>query len=279
MSDYRVMYTLDRESLKQFGVPEKFEPLFYNVFKGEDGGIYAAYGETMHLLAKSSVAYRIFCGKNDLPYYVAEIQRKIYSPSQAGGELRKAVDDLHAKWKDLCWCFVTENIYTHEYKVFAKSATDYGELPEWDVISIGGAAKALIAGGVLMIKGKDCYEIVDFVPFFGASGGSTIFWAGEQELLEACFEAGKLKFRYFGRIEKFTQTAVSNLLEVKKDEGKYALYHLGKTMRFVAYSLFENGFRIKEDTGAIRCRSAVCCDGIQDTSDVYVFKNGRYERA
>lgn len=273
------MYTLDRESLKQFGVPEKFEPLFYNVFKGEDGGIYAAYGETMHLLAKNSVVYRIFCGKNDLPYGVAEIQRKIYSPSQAGSKIRKAVEDLHAKWKNLCWCFVTENIYyTHEQKVFAKSATDYGELPEWDVISIGGAAKALIAGGVLMIKGKDCYEIVDFVPFFGASEGSTIFWAGEQELLEACFEAGKLKFRYFGRIEKFRQTAVSNLLEVKKDEGKYALYHLGRNLNFVAYSLFKNGFRIKEDTGAIRCRSAVCCDGIQDTSDVYVFKNGRYER-
>ena len=130
-----------------------------------------------------------------------------------------------------------------------------------------------------MIKGKDCYEIVDFVPFFGASGGSTIFWAGEQELLEAYFKAGKLKFRYFGRIEKFRQTTVSNLLEVKEDEGKYALYHLGRNLNFVAYSLFKNGFRIKEDTGAIRCRSAVCCDGIQDTSDVYVFKNGRYERA
>lgn len=70
-------------SLKQFLGPEKFEPLFYNVFKGEDGRIYAAYGETMHLLAKNSVAYRIFCGKNDLPYGVAEIQRKIYFPSQA----------------------------------------------------------------------------------------------------------------------------------------------------------------------------------------------------
>lgn len=178
----------------------------------------------------------------------------------------------------MCWCFVTENIYTHEQKVFAKSATDYGELPEWDVISIGGSAKALITGGVLMIKGKDIYEIIKFIPLFEATANNTIFWAGDQELLEACFVARKLKFRYFGRIEKFRQTAVSNLLEVKKDEGKYALYHLGRNLNFVAYSLFKNGFRIKEDTGAIRCRSAVCCDGIQDTSDVYIFKNGRYEK-
>ncbi|MBR1825025.1 MAG: hypothetical protein IJ770_00360 [Alphaproteobacteria bacterium] len=271
-------YTLDQESLKQFGVPEKFEPLFGNVFKGEDGGIYEAYGETMHLLAKNSTAYRIFRSTSDFPFGLAEMQSKIYTPSQAGDKLRKAVEDLHRKWKDVCFFFVTENIYTHEQKVFAKSATDYGELPDWDFVSIGGAAKALIAGGILMIKGKDCYEIINFIPFFEATANSTLFWAGDQELLEAYFEAGKLKFRYFGRIEKFRQTAVSNLLEVKKDEGKYALYHLGRNLNFVAYSPFKNGFEIKETTGTVVCHSAICSCGVQDVTRAYIFRNGRYER-
>ena len=37
-------------------------------------------------------------------------------------------------------------------------------------------------------------------------------------------------------------------LNLKKDEGKYALYHLGRNLNFVAYSLFKNGFRIGNRT-------------------------------
>ncbi|MBR6355287.1 MAG: hypothetical protein IKR92_00390, partial [Alphaproteobacteria bacterium] len=72
-------YQLDKESLRMFGIPEKFEKLFGNIFEGEDGGVYAAYGETMHLLAKNSKAYPITLGRTELPEDVAEMRKKIYA--------------------------------------------------------------------------------------------------------------------------------------------------------------------------------------------------------
>ena len=279
MSNYGVMsYTLDQESLKQFGISEKLEPLFDNVFKGANGRIYAACGETIRLLARNSTACPIVLGKAELPDDVAEIQSKIYAPSSDGANLRMYVDILNVQWKGTDFAFVTENICTHEQKVFAKYETDYKEIPDWDVINIGGRAKALVVGGVLLIAEKKQYEIIDFIPFFEASTDSTIFWAGDKELLEACFEAEKLKFRYFGCIKKFTQTAVSNLIEIKEDEEKYALYHLGKGLHFLSYSPFENDFKIDKTTGTVVVHAAICSCGVQEITRTFVYKDERYEK-
>ena len=126
-----------------------------------------------------------------------------------------------------------------------------------------------------MIKEGDCYKIIELVPFIEVASNSTLYWAGNKELMEIYCKTAGPEFRYFGSIEKFTQTAVSNLLEVKKED-KYALYHLGERPHLIAYSPHEDGFKINKTTGTIVCCSAVCCDGIQDTTRVCVLKDGQY---
>ena len=271
-------YTKDQESLKLLGVSEKFEPLFDNVFRGEDGGIYAAYGETMHLLAKNSDAYRIVTDAAKLPDDMAELQKKIYTPSTYGYELRMYAELLYVQWIGTNFTFVAESIYPHKQKVFVKSPTDYVELPEWNYIHIGGTANALICGGIPMIKEGDCYKIIELVPFIEVASNSTLYWAGNKDLMEIYYKTAGPEYRYFGSIEKFTQTAVSNLLEVKKDEGKYALYHLGERPHLIAYSPHEDGFKINKTTGTVVCNLAICSCGVQDITRTFVFKNGRYER-
>lgn len=275
-------YTLSQNSLKKLGVPEKFENIFDNVFKDDDCNIYVAKGDEMHLLAKNSYAYPISRAAVKLPDEILDMQKRFYRPSTTGEKLLEVINERRDFW-NLNFVLVTEGIYTHEMKVFARSATcdtDYGELPEWDNVYIGGSAKALIAGALPMIIDTDCYKIINFVPMFETASGTMIFWAGDKELFEVCYFKDKaLTFRYFGRIEKLIQTRVSNLLEIRKINER-VLYHIGKTLNFMGVSLLSsNAFKIDEATGKVVIHSAICCGSVHDITSSYLFKDGKYIRA
>ncbi len=263
---------LDQVSLRQFGVPEKFEHLFNEVYQGEDGGIYAAYGKTMHLLAKNSKAYPIVLGRTELPKDVAEMRKKIYASSPAGDKIRSIFGVLHPKRKR--FAFVAESNYSSDInKVFIKSKNTYKELPEQNFCGID-SYKVLIVGGVLMVAKEQTFIIIDFVPIFESSS-SMIFWGGDRDLFEACFEDGELYIRYFGRFKKFTQTTVSNLLETEIDK-QYCLDYLGQYIQNLGMSDFKDSFEIDETTGTVVCNSEVCCGDIQDST--YIYKDGKYEK-
>ena len=273
-------YTLDQESLKKLGVPEKFENIFDNVFKDADCNIYVAKGDKMHLLAKNARAYRISREEVQLPDNIAGMQKQ-YFPSTNGEKLLQAVKELRDFW-DLNFVLVTEGIYTREMKVFARSATDateYGELPEWDYAYIGGMSKLLIAGALPMIADKDCFKIIDFVPLFETAFGNMIFWAGANELFEVCSHRERLTFRYFGQIEGLVQTRVSHLLKIRK-ANEQVLYHISKTLNCLGASLLQsnNAFEIDKTTGKVVVHSALCVGSVHDITSTYVFEGGRYIR-
>lgn len=268
-------YQLDKESLKQFGVPEKFEPLFDNVFQGEDGGIYAAYGETMHLLAKNSKAYPIVLGKAELPDDLEEVRKKIYAPSQTGEEIRTILGLLHQNRNNKMFAFVAKSNHSSVInRVFIKPRDVYRELPEQNFCSID-SPQVLIVGGVLMVEKEKTFRIIDFVPIFETSSGM-IFWGGNKELFEARFEAEELKFRYFGRFKKLTQTAVSNLLETEVDE-YHCLDYLGKDIQNLDMSELEDCFTIVKTTGTVVSKSNTCFDD-HVVIRTFVYKDGRYEK-
>lgn len=289
---------LDQVSLRLFGVPENFEHLFDDLYQGEDDGIYIATSNaasetvphTMHLLSKGGVAYPIRKAP-EIPADIAELHRKIYSPKRAGERLRITVGAAYHKDEDERPKFLIEKKYNspipgmvpddyfyeecYEYCLFSKkfNALCHEAIP---VEKNGKPIRALFATGCLLIARQDCYEAVDFVPIFEGTNGKTIFWAGGKELILAYLSSHKLYFRPLGSLIKFTQTAVSALLEVKNN-GEYILYQLGATPELVACAAFENGFVIDQNTGQVVCYSAYECDGMVESTRTYVFKDGKYE--
>lgn len=267
-------YTLDQESLRFLGVPEKFEPLFDNVFQGDEGGIYAAYGELMHLLVQDSKAYPIVPGKAELPDDLAEMRKKIYAPTKAGDKIR-TMFGIHKKRKNKDFAFVAESRASLLInKVFIKSENAYSELPEQNFSCIDGP-KILIAGGALMVKKDQTFMIIDFVPIFESSSGM-IFWGGDKDLIEATFEGGELYINYFGRFKKFIQTAVSNLVETVIDENNFIDY-FGKDLQNLGMSELEDSFKIDNTTGTIVSKSNTCFDD-HVVIRTFVYKDGRYEK-
>ena len=290
---------VDQVSLRQFGVPEKFEHLFNDVYQGEDGGIYVALPSetptqdvvTMHLLSKNGKAYPIRHA-SEVPADIAELHQKFYAPMQAGERLRIAIGAAYHKNENAHLQFLIEKRYqraipgfvpddysfedSYEYCLFSRkfNALIHGAIP---VEKDGNSIKALFASGCLLVARKDCYELIDFVPIFESADGKTIFWAGGEELILAYLSDERLYFRHLGSFMKFTQTAVNSLLEVK-NKGTYILYHLGKKLEIVAYAHFENGFEIDKNTGEVICYSSYNCDGMVESAKTYIFEDGKYKK-
>lgn len=289
---------LDQVSLKKFGVPENFEHLFDDVYQGEDGGIYALKeGDAeatncMHLLSKNGVAYPIR-NAPEIPADIAELHRKVYTPTNAGERLRIAVGAAYHKNENARLKYLIEKKYhraipgiapddysfeeSYEYCLFSKkfNAHCLGAIP---IEKNGNTIKALFATGCLLIVRKDCYELIDFTPIFEGADGKTIFWAGGEELILAYLDSNQLYFCHLGSLMKFTQTEVSILIEVKNND-RYILYQLGETLKYVACAHFENGFKIDQSTGKVVCYSSYDCDGMVESAKTYIFEDGKYKEA
>ena len=260
------MYTLDRESLKQFGVPEKFEPLFYNVFKGEDGGIYAAYGETMHLLAKNSVAYRIFNKNTKIPKCISNVFATVSDKCEL---------NTFKKLYDTSFAFVAKNLRTGRIRVFVKSEEKYKELPKKNCIFIKGIADAVVVGNRLLMKTDNCYKAVDLIPVIEECSDTAIFYTGEKEFFRVIFKDSP-DFCSLGYLKRVVKTAVNNLLELNDISGGSSLYLINEKFKFVAYSPI-GIFKINTATGNVRCLKSHGFVSAIDKSGVYIFKNSQYQ--
>ncbi len=276
---------LDRESLKQLGVPEKFKHLALSkdICEGEDGSIYDLNGNKMHLLAQKAFAYPIFRGTNELPEDMAEIKNRLSAFGVVNRRMQLAnqfIKKIQSEAGNTEYAFITESKdTTHRQEIFANTPNGYERLSE--PFFIGGTAKALIAQGNLLIFRENKYEITDFIPIF-ADLYRIAFWGGEQEIFAISMLFSRFDFMRFeriGRIEELIQTEVNTLLKIKEDENKIALFNLEHDgLTPVCHLKPKQEFKVDKMTGAIRlCDFSINYHGWL-MHDNFVYRSGAYER-
>jgi len=276
---------LDRESLKQLGVPEKFKHLSWSkdICEGEDGSIYVLNGNKMHLLAEKAFAYPISHSTSELPKDMAEIKNKLCAFSVTNRRMQIANEFIkiaQTEAENVEYAFIAESKdTTHRQEVFAKTPNGYKKLPE--PFFIGGAAKALIAQGHLLIFRNNKYEITDFIPIF-ADLHRIAFWGGERQIFAVNMLFSRLDFMRFeriGRIEELFQTKVNTVLKIKEDENKLTLFHLAHDgLSPVCRLKPKQEFKVNETTGAIHlCDYSVNYHGWLMHAN-FMYQNGIYER-
>ena len=276
---------LDKESLKQFGVPEKFKHLSWckDICEGEDGGIYVLKDGKMHLLARNAHAYPISQGTSELPEDMVEIKNKLCAFAAKNRQLQTAdefikMTQVKAKCVDFA-CVIENKDTPHRQEVFIKVANGYQKLSE--PFFIGGAAKAFISLGHLVIFHDNKYEITDFIPVF-AESYRIVFWGGERDIFALSMLFNRFDFMQFeriGRIEEVIQTEVSTLLKIKEDENKIALFNLSHHgLTPVCRLKPKQEFKIDKTTGAIRlCDFSLYYHGWLSHAN-FVYQSGGYER-
>lgn len=268
---------LNQRIVKQGSISKRFYSLWGgDICKGEDGGIYVINDTCTkaHRFAESGNAYHIVVSSEPLPPIIAELQKYLYSFGISSDKFLAAHEAYRNKNYKEYLAFIVEAKGADEPQVYVLRGGGYDEFPS---VYIGGPEKAIIAAGKLLLADKCYYRMYDLIPIL-CTAECELLWGGGEELVKSYINArGKLDFAPLGCLVKSIQTAVNLLLEIK-EEDKYALYHLGRNLNFIAYSPFKNGFRINEDTGTVVCNSAICSCGVQDVTRVYVFKDGRYEK-
>jgi hypothetical protein len=270
-------YQLDQVSREQFGVPGKFANSCCDghIFKSKDGAVYFRNDkDRMYLLAKNADVYPILYGHYPLCQTMKDLQDNLrfFGPYS---EKLLALESAHRheNWKKRLY-FVLKVQDSLEPKVFIWMPGGYQEIPS---VYIGGASKAIIAADKLLLS-DNChyYTCVEMEPLLLAPEYN-LYWGGGRELVKSYVNDGKLDCVPLGSFVRLTKTSVSNLLEVK-EEDKFALYHLGKTLNLIAYAPFEDGFKIDEVTGNVVTHAAVMSCGVQEITRTYVYKDEKYEK-
>ena len=274
-----LQFELDQASRKQFGVPGIFESdcCDGHVLKSKNGDIYFNNGKgEVHLLAQRAEAYEVVIASIPLPLVMKELRKKLHSLGPCSEELLKAEQTYH-----------NENYKKHLYfvlklkgclipKVFISMPDGYQEISS---VFIGGDKEAIIAADKLLLADQHRYALIEKMSLLDAPE-YRLLWCGGEELAMSFVNKAdkKLAFAPLGSFVKLTETSVSKLLEVKEDEDKFSLYHLGQTIDFIAYSPFEDGFEIDETTGTVVTNAAIASCGIQNVTHTYAYQNEHYKK-
>ncbi|MBP5699070.1 MAG: hypothetical protein J6W96_06050 [Alphaproteobacteria bacterium] len=246
-----------------------------HILKSKEGDIYFINDkEKIYLLAKNADVYPICIAHYPLPQIIEDLQDKLDSFGPYSEEMLSAHFAYYNENMEKRLYFVLKYKNSFEPKVFIWMPGGYQEIPS---VYIGGISKAIIAAGKLLLS-ENCYRYNSIkMKRLLLAPEYILFWGGESQLVKSYVNNGKLDFVPLGRFVRLTKTGVSNLLEVK-EENKFALYHISKTLNLIAYTPFENGFEIDEKNGKVITHAAIMSCGVQNITRTYVYKKGKYKK-
>ena len=239
-----MMYEVDQKSLKKLGVPESFEKLFNDVFKGDDGGIYRLVEGKMHLLAKHAQVFPLKRRRIKLPKPIADLKEKLAPFSASAPKLYGNYPTIRSPF-----AFVLDNQDTGQVQVFQNVTQGF---EQYETVDIYANKSVLLCGKNMLIKKANTYLCSD-LPFVYNAAAYGIFWVKRYELCTIMHPTGKAIFSPIGTFKKLTQTKVNNLIEVIPPHlHDTRLYHVGRFFQEIVTTSLPESIKISEETGEVK---------------------------